>query len=122
MGKSLKSEVNRLTFADIELGSNLSEKSSKQIANFINDKFDVENFNVEYNEDFNTLTISISSDSEYYNISIVLFTDIKGKNILKLGVDGKYFESTLIKNVRITNLTDELDELYNEMLSNSLEY
>lgn len=122
MGKSLKSEVNRLTFADIELGSNLSEKSSKQIANFINDKFDVENFNINYSEDFDVLTINISSDSEYYNISIVIFTDIKGKNILKLCVDGKCFESVLIKNIRTTNLTDELDDLYNEMLSNSLEY
>lgn len=116
-------QMNKLTFADIEMGTNLSERHAKQLMKFINQYFDVNGFFINYNEEFDEIIININELVSNSKIQITISKSrIFGKIIFILKIDDKIGKLELGNSFLKNNLYKTFDELYNNILSEQIEY
>lgn len=116
-------QMNKLTFADIEMGTNLSERHAKQLMKFINQYFDVNGFCINYNEEFDEIIININELVSNSKIQITISKSrIFGKIIFILKIDDKIGKLELDNSFLKNNLYKTFDELYNNILSEQIEY
>lgn len=116
-------EMNKLSFSDIELETNLSKRQSKQLMDFINDNFVVNGFVIEQNNDLNITSIVFNDYNTKHKVKITLSRNsVYGINklILKINeIETLYeFESSFVKR----NLTTDFENLLNELTDKLYEY